>query len=301
MTIRRNCSNKYDAFIQILAGMFRGRRFSRYITVTKALHIAETAFANGRNIPAACKGVLLFMGLTTLFVWNSAGNLHHAMDLASTAIFAYGGSLIFIQFKRVSMFFIPPTALLCGSLTAVGGGTVRCMLLAQTPFWLSEMDYVAVVFLGVLACLISKIRHLHNADEDILAAADSCALGVSVAIGVEHALALTNLTGMETFTLALAFGALTGTGGGLIRDILLRRPPTVFCTTYGLAGLAGAALHITLYKLDINGAWLFSGLVTALMAYVTRHANVMRYGSEKNPESISPHNRSYQRVHSCDN
>lgn len=220
----------------------------------------------------------VLLGSFATFAWSEPNELRQFFDLTSTAIFGYCGALVVIRHRPLGAGYVMWLAILGGLLTAVGGGTLRCASLSQVPFWLDRIEYLLAASVGALGCLgIHVLRRDHHADG--WNAADSLALGIFVPIGVEQAFVEGAMAGMSLFGQAIAFGVLTGVGGGALRDLLLGRLPIAFCTTYAPVAVCGAILHVALYCFNVPGAWLLSALCISLVAYLSRH--VVMFPSRK--------------------
>lgn len=133
-------------------------------------------------------------------------------------------------------------AYVVGLVTAVGGGTTRDIMLNQPPFWLIQPSYLiitglALIFTIALRRQIVKINHT-------LFFFDSVGLGLFVVVGV----AKTIEAGFGWWV-ALVMGTITGSFGGMIRDILINEVPLIFRKDfYALACLLGGVIYILLMK-----------------------------------------------------
>ncbi len=127
-------------------------------------------------------------------------------------------------------------------VTAVGGGTLRDLVIGDTPvFWVRDPVYVWVALAaGVLTFIAAHVRHVSN---ETLVIADAIGLAVftviGTRIGMEHA---------GPGVIAAMTGVISGVAGGIIRDVLVNRVPLVLRREiYASAALLGA---ITLQVLD---------------------------------------------------
>ncbi|MDW3124767.1 TRIC cation channel family protein, partial [Vibrio sp. 1974] len=143
--------------------------------------------------------------------------LLYMIDLFGTAIFAVSGVLLAGRLKMD-----PFGVIVLGSVTAIGGGTIRDMALGATPvFWITDTTYLWVIFITCLLTMI-LVRRPKRLAWWVLPVCDAIGLAVFVGIGVEKALAY-NASGM----VAVIMGVITGCGGGIIRDVLAREVPMV--------------------------------------------------------------------------
>jgi uncharacterized membrane protein YeiH len=133
-------------------------------------------------------------------------------EMLGTAVFAITGVLAVTR-RGLDVF----GALVLGIVTALGGGTVRDLIVGVRPFWIADFNYVWVAGAGALVAFwIGSV--LRNAARGLLYLD---ALGAALfAITAANKVLLLNLSG----PVAVAMGVLTGIGGGLIRDVLAGRP-----------------------------------------------------------------------------
>lgn len=137
-----------------------------------------------------------------------------ALDYASVVIFALTGALVASrqQLDLVGFVFV-------AVLTAVGGGTVRDVLLGRVPvFWVQRPEYI--VLIAVSAITVFFTAHLLESRYKALVWLDACALAVAVPAGV----AVTVATGHGPIVVVI-MGVITGSVGGLMRDVLCNEVP----------------------------------------------------------------------------
>jgi len=157
------------------------------------------------------------------------------LDYASVLVFALSGALVAsrAQLDIVGFFFI-------ACLTAVGGGTLRDLLLDRNPvFWIADPMPLAIACVAALVVFFTA--HLLESRYRVLLWLDAVALSVAVAAGAGVAQALEQSAGI-----VLVMGVATGTFGGLMRDVVCNEVPLVLkqgelYVTAAFAG-AGAAL-----------------------------------------------------------
>jgi uncharacterized membrane protein YeiH len=158
-----------------------------------------------------------------------------ALDYAAAMIFAATGALAAsrAQLDIVGFFFL-------ACLTAVGGGTLRDLMLDRNPiFWIADPMPIAIAC-GI-AFVIFFTAHLLESRLKVLIWLDALALPVAVAAGVSAAVGMG-----ASAPVVLVMGVATGTFGGLMRDVVANEVPLVLkqgelYVTAALAG-AGAAL-----------------------------------------------------------
>jgi uncharacterized membrane protein YeiH len=155
------------------------------------------------------------------------------LDYASVFIFALTGALVASrkQLDLVGFAFV-------ACLTAVGGGTLRDVLLDRNPiFWIAQPAYIGVACAAALIVFITA--HLFESRLKTLLWLDSLALAVAVPAGTGVALALD-----QPVLVVVLMGTITGCMGGLLRDVVLDDVPTVLKQgeLYVTAAFAGAAV-----------------------------------------------------------
>jgi uncharacterized membrane protein YeiH len=159
------------------------------------------------------------------------------LDYASVVIFAITGALVAsrAQLDLVGFAFI-------ACLTAVGGGTVRDLLLDRNPiFWIAQPTYLAAAAFSALVIFFTA--HLLESRLRAIIWLDSMALAVAVAAGTGVALSLG-----QGPAIVILMGILTGCMGGLMRDVVVGDVPVVLKQgeLYVTAAFAGAATTVAL-------------------------------------------------------
>ncbi|HGY9593074.1 TPA: TRIC cation channel family protein [Vibrio campbellii] len=183
--------------------------------------------------------------------------LLYMIDLFGTAVFAVSGVLLAGRLKMD-----PFGVIVLGSVTAIGGGTIRDMALGATPvFWITDTTYLWVIFITCLLTMI-LIRRPKRLPWWVLPVCDAIGLAVFVGIGVEKALAY-NASGM----VAVIMGVITGCGGGIIRDVLAREVPMVLRSeVYATACIIGGIFHTTALSMGYDhSVALLAGVISTLI------------------------------------
>lgn len=184
--------------------------------------------------------------------------LLYSIDLFGTAIFAISGVLLAGRLKMD-----PFGVAVLGSVTAIGGGTIRDMALGATPvFWITDTNYLWVILLTCLATMII-IRRPKRLPWWILPVCDAIGLAVFVGIGVEKSMSY-----QDSALVAIIMGVITGCGGGIIRDVLAREIPMVLRSeVYATACIIGGVFQTTALAMghDSNTAFLAGVLATLLI------------------------------------
>lgn len=183
--------------------------------------------------------------------------LLYMIDLFGTAIFAVSGVLLAGRLKMD-----PFGVIVLGSVTAIGGGTIRDMALGATPvFWITDTTYLWVIFITCLLTMI-LVRRPKRLAWWVLPVSDAIGLAVFVGIGVEKALAY-NASGM----VAVIMGVITGCGGGIIRDVLAREVPMVLRSeVYATACIIGGIFHTMAVSMGYDHSTaLLAGVISTLV------------------------------------
>lgn len=153
-------------------------------------------------------------------------------------------------------------AYIVGFVTAIGGGTLRDLLLDIPVFWMQTWWYLAVTGLS-LAAVIAFQNALVSRDK-ILFLFDSVGLALFCVIGIQKTLAV----GYPMWV-ATIMGITTGAFGGVIRDILINEEPLVFRKDiYATACLAGAMVYWVI--MVCGGSAMTQQLACAIVVIILR-------------------------------
>lgn len=167
----------------------------------------------------------------------------YALDLFGVTVFAVSGSLAAGR-KRMDILGV----VVLGVVTALGGGTLRDVLLDSGPvFWINNPLYLLVAaFFSLLTFFAARIITTHR---QALLVFD--AFGLAVFTGIGAAIAL-NTT--DSASVAILMGVMTGTAGGVIRDVLSAEIPLILRREiYATAALCGAFVYIIIERLGVSG------------------------------------------------
>ena len=160
----------------------------------------------------------------------------YALDLFGTAVFAVSGALAAGR-RHMDLFGV----LVIATVTAIGGGTVRDLLLDRPPvFWIADLRYLGTIAGAALSTFLytAAVRPPRSA----LPIADAFGLGVFTVVGAK----VTIDVGVPTVVVVL-MGAVTGTVGGMLRDVLCDETPLILRREiYATAALGGGAVYIFL-------------------------------------------------------
>lgn len=129
-------------------------------------------------------------------------------------------------------------AYVVGLTTAVGGGTLRDLLLGQTPFWMENSIYLICTGLAVVWVAIFGKRLIRQNNTWFLF--DTIGLAVFTVSGIEKTLALD-----FPWWTAIVMGTMTGAAGGIFRDVFINVEPLIFRKEiYASACLVGGAVYM---------------------------------------------------------
>jgi uncharacterized membrane protein YeiH len=169
----------------------------------------------------------------------------HLMDLVGVFAFAVSGALTADR-RGMDVFGV----LVVAAVTAIGGGTVRDVLLDQPVFWLTNTTYLYVIAAAAICTLV--YARFRGPPRVSLLVADAFGLAVFAVLGVRAGLQ----AGVSPLV-AVIMGAITGVVGGAVRDVLCGETPMILRQDiYATAAIAGAATYTVL------SAWLGQGAVT---------------------------------------
>lgn len=174
------------------------------------------------------------------------------LDLLGTFAFAISGIRL-ASGKQIDWF----GAYIIGLATAIGGGTIRDLLLNVTPFWMLDGKYFLTTGAALLTTLVFKEKIFRWGQTLFLF--DAIGLGLFTVVGISKSMA----AGLP-FWVCIIMGTITGSAGGVIRDILLNEVPLLFRKDiYALASVAGGIVYF------ISVYFNFQTGVTELLAALT--------------------------------
>ena len=168
--------------------------------------------------------------------------MFHLLDIIGTMAFAMSGAMTAMH-KKLDPFGV----FIIAFVTAVGGGTLRDVLIGRTPVgWMRDLNYVYVIILGFIIAII--FRKKLDKFRKSLFLFDTIGLGVFTLIGLEKGINI----GLHP-VICIALGTMTACFGGVIRDILCTEIPVIFRKEiYATACFAGALTYVGLHHLDVD-------------------------------------------------
>ena len=152
----------------------------------------------------------------------------------------------------------------CGIAVAIGGGTIRDVMLGVTPFWMTNPFYMICTALALIFVIIFA-KHMEGL-RNTWFVFDTLGLALFTIAGIQKSL----LFG-QPYWVAIIMGCITGSAGGVIRDILLNNVPVIFHKEiYAMAAVLGG---ITYWFLDIlivpiEATVIASFMVTCLIRFL---------------------------------
>ncbi len=163
------------------------------------------------------------------------------MENLGTAAFAISGALAALN-KRLDVFGV----LVLAFVTAIGGGTIRDIMIGTTPVaWMQDRQAITVIVTAYIITLVFR-KYLLRLPRT-LAIFDAIGLGFATVVGLQRGLEV----GLGPFV-CIALGMVTGCFGGVIRDVLLNEIPLVFRKDiYASASLAGGACYFVFSAWDM--------------------------------------------------
>ncbi|WP_395810374.1 trimeric intracellular cation channel family protein [Daejeonella sp.] len=169
--------------------------------------------------------------------------LPYYIDLLGTLVFAISGALAASD-KNVYRDIFGVT--FTGFVTAVGGGTLRDMILGTRPAWVSDGNYLIAITIGVLVAIFFKYYILKYRKTFFLF--DTLGIALYTVVGVQKSLEF----GVSPLA-AIIMGMFSAVMGGVIRDTLINEIPLIFRKEiYATACLSGAAVFVVLKLFGID-------------------------------------------------
>lgn len=178
-------------------------------------------------------------------------------DLVGTFAFAISGIKL-ASGKQVDWL----GAYIIGLATAIGGGTIRDLFLGVTPFWMLDSRYFITTGVALLATLLFKEKLFRW--KNTLFLFDTIGLGLVTIVGITK-----SLDANFPFWVCIVMGAITGSVGGVIRDILLNEVPLLLQKDiYALACIAGGVVYFVCYYVNLSTG--FTELIAAAVVMIVR-------------------------------
>lgn len=162
------------------------------------------------------------------------------LDLTGTFAFAISGIRL-ASGKQIDWF----GAYIIGLVTAIGGGTLRDLLLNITPFWMLDAKYFLTTGVALIATLLFKEKLFKWGSTLFLF--DTIGLGLFTIVGLTKSID----AGLPVWV-CIVMGTITGSVGGVIRDVLLNEVPLLFRKDiYAIACISGGLIYFILDYLTL--------------------------------------------------
>jgi len=190
-------------------------------------------------------------------------NVINIITIAGLAAFTVSGVIV-AKRKDMDAFGCMSVAF----ITALGGGTLRDVLLGRYPlFWIAHEWYAIGVF--VFAAILFYCSRFTALRERAILIPDALGLGLFSVTGATYA-----LEAHTSYIVASILGVITGVFGGVLRDVICNEIPIVFSRTqlYATCALAGVWTYIILDHFGVDSAWSLSAGVA--VTFLTRMAAV---------------------------
>lgn len=189
------------------------------------------------------------------------GELAYVITMSAVAVSAITGVLEAGR-KPIDLFGVVLVAL----TSALGGGSIRDLLLDRQVFWVADQTYlVAAIAAGVATFVLVRLARL---PANLFLVPDALGLALFTIIGTQVA-----LTQGAPWFVATFLGVVTGVFGGVLRDILCNEVPLVFTgELYATASWAGAMVFIGLLHAGVAGAT--ASLLAMAAIFLTRIAAI---------------------------
>ena len=193
-----------------------------------------------------------------------AANTTDIIEVLGTVAFAISGTFAAVQ-KRLDPFGV----LIIAFVTSIGGGTVRDLLIGDTPVaWMRDVNYCLLILVTSLLALYFKTQI--KKFKVTLFLFDSLGLGLFTLVGVQKGIVF----GLDP-GICVALGTITGCFGGVIRDTLLNTIPLVFRKEiYATASILGGVLYFGLLKINLDAD---IAKIAVIAFIVTLRIVVVRY------------------------
>lgn len=179
----------------------------------------------------------------------------YIFDLLGCAIFAISGAILAYENKMDGI-----GVLVLAGVTAVGGGTIRDVVLDVPVFWLHQPSYLYSIIAASLLSIF-WINRIKSIPEKSLEIADALGLALFVVMGTQKA-----LSHDVAIIVAILMGMITGCFGGMIRDVLANRVPLILQKElYAFCCLCGASVYVAIVPINQNLASSLAFLTVLLL------------------------------------
>lgn len=192
--------------------------------------------------------------------------LYQTIDILGTVAFAISGVLVAME-KKLDLFGV----LIIAFVTAIGGGTLRDLLIGNTPVaWMMDITYMITIFIAVVFAVIfvNQLKYVRRS----LFLFDTIGIGLYTMVGVEKGLQAELLP-----VVCIALGTMTACFGGVIRDMLCNEIPIIFRRTeiYATTCILGGASYFLLTWLSVPEKYAY---LSAIVVVIVMRTLAVRFG-----------------------
>lgn len=188
--------------------------------------------------------------------------LVQVFDFVGTLAFAISGIRL-ASAKKFDLF----GAYVVGVTTAIGGGTMRDMMLGVSPFWMTNMFYLICSAIALLWVIV--FRKLLVRQDNTWFLFDTIGLALFTVTGIEKTITTIGPSGEHfPFWTAIIMGTITGAGGGVLRDVFINEVPLIFRKEiYALACVIGGIAYYISHHLGLDSTLsaIICGITVVLM------------------------------------
>ncbi len=174
---------------------------------------------------------------------------YFTIDILGTIAFAISGVMVAMD-KRLDMFGV----FIIAFVTAIGGGTLRDVLIGNTPLiWLQETVYLFTIIGSVVFAILfrKQLKYVRRS----LFLFDTIGIGLYTMVGIQKGLSI----GLAP-VMCIGLGTITASFGGVIRDILCNEIPVIFRKEiYATACIMGGLGYFLLEKIPLNDTYPYIG------------------------------------------
>ncbi len=180
---------------------------------------------------------------------------YQTIDILGTVAFALSGVLVAME-KRLDMFGV----LIIAFVTAIGGGTLRDLLIGNTPVvWMRDLTYVSTIFITVVfgILFVNQLKYLRKS----LFLFDTIGIGLYTMVGIEK-----GLQAELSPIMCIALGTITASFGGVIRDILCNEIPVIFRKEiYATACILGGGSYFLFTQFPMQESYAYVLAITIVI------------------------------------
>ncbi|NAS12043.1 trimeric intracellular cation channel family protein [Poritiphilus flavus] len=181
---------------------------------------------------------------------------YFVIDILGTIAFAISGVLVAME-KKLDLFGV----IIIAFVTAIGGGTLRDLLIGDTPVvWMRDSVYVITISGTVVFAILfrKKLRYLRTS----LFLFDTIGIGLYTMVGIEKGVQAELLPVM-----CVALGTITASFGGVLRDILCNEIPVIFRKEiYATACILGGSFYFLLTYLTVKDQYAFLAAIVLVIS-----------------------------------